>query len=174
MEFSLDLKSFAEPKKRLVIGILLFALGAVCILGQDWYAGVTKESCKQVEAVFKDCKYHSVEEGRDVNDIYLVFEDYGTNLDVHPSCADERLTQRLFDLQPGAKMKLLANEKTGEIYELEVEGDIWLDFDTAKEKIDNNVMIVKYAGFAALSIGGIFFITALIALIRKGIITGKK
>lgn len=44
-------------------------LGAVCILGQDWYAGVTKESCKQVEAVFKDCKYHSVEEGRDVNDI---------------------------------------------------------------------------------------------------------
>lgn len=61
-------------------------LGAVCILGQDWYAGVTKESCKQVEAVFKDCKY--------------------------PSCADERLTQRLFDLQPGTKMKPAAEKMT--------------------------------------------------------------
>ena len=39
----------------------------------------------------------------------------GTNLDVHPSCADERLTQKLFDLQPGTKMKPAAEKMTASI-----------------------------------------------------------
>lgn len=174
MEISLDLKSFADPKKRLVLGILLLALGAVCILGQDWYSGVTRENCIQVEAVFEDCKYHSIDDGADVNDIYLVFEDYGSNLDIHSSCADDRLTQRLFDLQSGTKMKLLVNETTNEIYELEVDGELWLDFDRAKEKIDKNVTIVKYVGFAFLPIGAVCLITGVIALIWKAIVPERR
>lgn len=174
MGLSFDLKSLADPKKRLVIGILFLVLGAVSILGQDWYSGVTRENCIQVEAVFEDCKYHSIEEGIDVNNIYLVFEDYGSNLDIHSSCADDRLTQKLFDLKSGTKMKLLVNEKTNEIYELEVEGELWLDFGTAKEKIDKNVTIVKYVGFVALPIGAICFITAVIDLLWKAIARGRK
>jgi len=174
MEFSLDLKSIAEPKKRLVLGLLFLVLGAVCVFGQDWYSGVTRESCKYVEAVFEECKFHTLDEGKNNHDIYLVFEDYGSNLDIHSSCADDQLTQRLFDLPSGTKMNLLVNEKTNEIYELEVEGDIWLDFDTAKEKIDKNVMIVKYAGFVALPIGAICFITAVFALVWKLIGRGRK
>ena len=174
MEFSLDFKSFAEPKKRLVLGILLLALGAVCILGQDWYSGVTRENCIQVETVFEECKYHSIEEGIDTNNIYLVFEDYGSNLDIHSSCADDRLTQKLFDLKSGTKMKLLVNETTNEIYELEVDGELWLDFDTSKEKIDKNVTIVKYVGFVVLPIGAICIITAVIALLWRAIVPERR
>ena len=167
MEFSLDFKSFAEPKKRLVIGILFVVLGAVCIFGQGWYSGVTRENCIQVEAIFEDCKYHSIDDGIDNNNIFLVFEDYGSDLDIHPSYADDRLTQRLFDLPSGTKMKLLVNEKTNEIYELEVSDELWLDFDTAKQKIDKNLTIVKYVGFVFLPIGAICVITAIIGLLKK-------
>ena len=174
MGLSFDLRSLANPKKRLVMGILFLVLGAVCVLGQDWYSGVTRENSTQVEAVFEDCKYHSQDRGINTNDIYLVFEDYGSNLDIHPSCADDQLTQRLFDLPSGTKMKLLVNETTNEIYELEVAGDIWLDFDTAKQKIDKNVTIVKYVGFVFLPIGAVCLITVVIALIWKAIVPGRR
>ena len=45
----------------------------------------------------------------------MVFEDYGSDLGIQPSCADDRLTQRLFDLPSGTKMKLLVKGKTNEI-----------------------------------------------------------
>ena len=174
MVLSFDAKSIADPKKRLVMGILFLILGVVSIFGQDWYSGVTRESCTQVEAVFKDCKYYSHDGGINTNNIYLTFEDYASNLDIHPSCADDRLTQRLYDLPSGTKMKLLINENTNNIYELEVAGDIWLDFDTAKEKIDKNVTIVKYVGFVLFPLGIICLITAVIALLWKAIVRRKK
>lgn len=64
-------------------------------------------------------------------------------------------------------MKLLVNEKTNEIYELEVSDELWLDFDTAKQKIDKNLTIVKYVGFVFLPIGAICVITAIIGLLKK-------
>ena len=166
MGISIDLSSLLEPKKRLLIGILLIVLGAMA-MGRDANSGVTREDCIQVEAIFKDCKYYaSSNKGMDSNDIYLVFKDYTSNLDIHSSCADDRLTQRLFDLESGTKMRLLVNQKNLTVFELEVEGDIWLDFDTAKEKIEKNLSIVRYVGKGLGVAGIICFITAIFSLLR--------
>lgn len=167
MGFSIDLSSILEPKKRLLMGILFIVFGVIAVWGKDGNSGVTREDCIRVEAVFKDCRYYaSGGDGIDTNDIYLVFEDYNSNLYLHSSCANDRLTQRLFDLKAGAKMRLLVNERTNTVYELEVEGDTWLDFDTAKEKIENNLNILGHVGKVLFVAGIICFITALFSLIR--------
>ena len=164
MSFSFGLRDLADPMKRLVMGILLLALGVFCQIGKDWYQGVDRSTCTEVEATFDDCKYRSIDGAVDANSIYLTFEDYSRDVDIHSSCADDELTQRLMELKSGTKMKLLVHEKTNLAYELKVNGEIWLDFDDARVSIEKNNNIITIVGYIMLGLGVIFAISAIIPM----------
>lgn len=163
MEFSFDFNSLREPKKRLLLSILLLAIGAFCMVGLDWNDGVTRDNCVTLEVTFDDCKYHSIDDAIDSNSIYLTFQDYSTNLDIHASCANDRLTQDLMELRSGTKMKLVVNEDTRHIYELSVDGETWLAFDDAIKKISNNMVFGKYIGYAAMAAGALCLLTVIVS-----------
>lgn len=163
MEFSFDLQSLKDPKKVLFLGILLLVIGAFCFVGLDWNDGVTRENCVTLEATFDDCKYRSGEKGLDSNSIYLTFRDYSDNLDIHSSCANDKLTRDLMELRSGTKMKIVASEQTRYIYELSVNGETWLAFDDAMGKISNNMAFGKNIGCLALAIGAVFCLTVVVS-----------
>lgn len=167
MEFSFDFKSLKSPKRRLLLGILLLVVGIICVSRHTWNFQVTRENCALIEATYKECKFHSLDSATDANSIYLTFTDYVSNLDIHSSCADDRLTQALMDLESGTKMRLLANEANHFIYELEVGGDTWLSFEEAITKIEKNMTIVMYAGYALLAMGSVLFLTAIYSLVKE-------
>ena len=164
MSFSFGLRDLADPMKRLVMGALLLALGIFCQIGKDWYQGVDRSTCTEVEATFYDCKYRSVDGAVDANSIYLTFEDYSNDVDVHSSCADDKLTQRLIELKSGTKMKLLVHEKTNLAYEIMVNGETWLDFDEARNEIKKNNNIITIVGYVMLGIGAIFAVSGVVPM----------
>ena len=167
MEFSFDLKSLKSPKKRLLLGVLLLVIGIICALGHTWNSQVTRDNCIMLEATFQECKFHTIDSAIDSNSIYLTFTDYSSNLDIHSSCADDRLTQALMELEAGTRMRLLVNEENYFIYELEVVGETWLSFDEAITKIEKNMTIVMYAGYALLAMGSVLFLTAIYSLVKE-------
>ena len=167
MELSFDLKSLKSPRRRLLLAILLLVIGIVCISRHTWNSQVTREKCVWVEATYKECKFHSLDSATDANSIYLTFTDYASNLDIHSSCADDRLTQALMELDSGTKMRLLVNEENRFIYELEVGGDIWLSFEEVMKKIEKNMTIVMYVGYALLAIGSVLFLTSIYSLVKE-------
>jgi len=169
MEFTFDFRSLMDPKKRLLLGILLLVIGVACVLGHTWNAGVSRDNCITVEAIFDDCKYRTIDEATDSNSIYLTFQDYSSNLDIHPSCANDMLTQDLMELRAGTKMQLVVNEETRHIYELKVAGETWLSFEEAMEKIGRNMILVKNLGYAALAAGAICLLTAIVSLLWSAI-----
>jgi len=98
MSFSFGLRDLAAPKKRMIMGVLLIALGLFCMIGKNWYQGMERTDCVEVEATFDECKYRSdADGGIDVNSIYLTFDDYGSDLDIHSSCTKGKLTERLIN-----------------------------------------------------------------------------
>ncbi|MBQ8798840.1 MAG: hypothetical protein IJZ55_04670 [Lachnospiraceae bacterium] len=169
MEFSFDFRSLKDPKKRLLLGVLLLAVGIFCMVGLDWNSDVTRENCVEMVVTFDDCKYHSVDGGWDSNSIYLTFQDYSDNLDIHSSCANDRLTQDLMELKSGTKMRIVMNEETRHIYELEVDGSTWLGFEDAINKIEKNMVALEYLGYAALAAGALVFTVTVISLAFEAI-----
>ncbi len=170
MSFSFRLRDLADSKKRFVMGVLLIALGLFCMIGKDWYQRVERTDCTVVEATFDDCKYRSNHDGIDVKSVYLTFVDYSSDFDIHTSCAEKEFIQRLMNLKSGTKMKLLAHEKTGIIYELKVNGETWLDFDDARSSIEKNNNTITIVGYIMLGLGAIFAISAIIpCALRKNI-----
>ena len=167
MEFSFDLESLKSPKRRLILAILLLGIGIICVLRHTWNSQITSEKCTLIEATFKDCKYHSLSNSIDASSIYLTFTDYDTNLDIHSSCANDRLTQALMELDSGTKMRLLVNEENRHIYELEVAGETWLSFEEAMTKIEKNMTIVMYAGYVFLTMGSVLFLTSINSLLKE-------
>lgn len=165
MEFSFDVKSLTDPKKRLLLGILLLAVGVFCMIGPGRSSGVTREDCVTLMVTFDDCKYHSGDKGLDSNSIYLTFRDYSDHLDIHPSCADDKLTQDLMELRSGTKMQIVVSEETRHIYELSVDGEKWLNFDEAIKKIDKNMVMLKYFGYVAMAAGALFGLTGILPLL---------
>lgn len=164
MNFSIGVRDLANPWKRLIFGLLLIALGSFCVIGKNWYVGVDRADCISVEAIFDDCKYRSVDGGIDTNSIYLTFDDYGSNLDIHPSCASNILTDKLMHLKSGTKMNLMVYEKTLTVYEIKVNNEIWLDFDDACKKIENNYSIIGYVAYVFLAAGVLLVITFFVTL----------
>ena len=168
MSFSFGLRDLADPKKRMIMGVLLIALGLFCMIGKNWYQGMERTDCVEVEATFDECKYRSdADGGIDVNSIYLTFDDYGSDLDIHSSCTKGKLTERLMNLKSGTKMKLLVHEKTGIIYELKVDGETWLDFDDARNSIEKNNNIITIVGYIMLGLGAVFTISAIIPFVFR-------
>ena len=172
MEFSFDFQSLKEPKKLLFLGVLLLAIGAFLFVGLDWNDGITRENCITLEVTLDDCKYRSGDKGLDANSIYLTFRDYSDHLDIHSSCAGDKLTQDLMELRSGTKMRLVVSEETRHIYEISVGGETWLTFEDAVKKINNNMEFGKCIGYVALAVGTVFTLTVLASLlwdeIRKG------
>lgn len=164
MGFSFGLRDLVDPKKRFFMGLLLLALGLFCHIGKDWYQGVERSTCTEVEATFDDCKYRSTDGGIDSNSIYLTFDDYSRDVDIHSSCADDKLTQRLMDLKSGAKMKFLVYEKTNLAYEIKVNGETWLDFDEARSEIKKNNNVITIVGYVMLGIGAIFAVSGVVPM----------
>ncbi len=164
MYFSFDIKDLANPKKRLLLGLLLIVLAVFCIIGKNWYVSVDREDCTSVEAIFDDCKYRSGNHGIEVNSIYLTFDDYGSDLDIHPSCASNELTEQLMNLKSGTKMELMVYEKTLTVYEIKVADKIWLAFDDACKKIENNYSIIRYVAYVFLVAGIVLLISCIVSL----------
>ena len=77
----------------------------------------------------------------------------------------DELTSTLIGLEKGAKMKILHSNKTSDIYELWANGELLLDFDTAKAKIEENITFLKYFGYVLLPLGAVSFISS---FIKKG------
>lgn len=173
MEFSFDLQSLKDPKKMLFLGALLLVIGAFCFVGPKWNDGVTRENCITLEVTFDDCKYRSGDKGLDSNSIYLTFRDYSDNLDIHSSCANDKLTEDLMELRSGTKMKIVTNEQTRYIYELSVNGETWLGFDEAIEKISNNMAFGRNIGYVTMAAGAVFCMAGFVSLLF-GRIKGKK
>ena len=164
MSFSFGLRDLVDPRKRLIMAVLLMALGLFCWIGKDWYQGVDRSDCLVVEATFDDCKYRSIDGAIDSNSIYLTFKDYSHNIDLRSSCADDNLTQRLMELKSGTKMKLLVYEKTNLAYEIKVNGDTWLDFNDARDYIRKNNDLITIVGCIMLGIGAILVVSSIVSL----------
>lgn len=169
MEFSFDFNSLKEPKKRLLLGMILLVFGIACVAGKEWNAEVAKDNCVAVEATFDECKYRSGAKGTDLNSIYLTFTDYDDDLDIHSSCTDDGLIQDLMELKSGTKMQLMVNEETRCIYELKVGGKTWLSLDDAVEKIDENMLTLRNIGYVLIVAGGLFVLTFIVSLVWKKI-----
>ena len=174
MEFSFDFQSLKEPKKLLFLGILLLAIGAFLFVGLGWNDGVTRENCITLEATLEDCKYRSGDKGLDSNSIYLTFRDYSDDLDIHSSCANDKLTQDLMKLRSGTKLRIVMSEETRYIYEISVGGETWLTFEDAIEKINNNMEFGKCIGYVALAVGAVFTLTVLVSLLWEGVRKGMQ
>lgn len=165
MEFSFDFNSLKEPKKRLLLGIILLAFGIACLAGKEWSANETRDKCVAVEATFDECKYRSGAKGTDLNSIYLTFTDYDDDLDIHSSCTGDGLIQDLMDLKSGTKMQLMVNEETRYIYDLKVLGETWLSIDDSVQKIGENMLILRYIGYVLLVAGGLFVLSFIVPLV---------
>lgn len=166
MEIPLNLKTLSNPLARLLLGIVLIIIGTLCFVGQNWYSGITRENCKEVETSLdkvlatriNDTSSHKIE---------LFFEDYDQSLVVHSSCSSVELMSDLLDLEKGTKMTVIHSNKNSNIYELRVNGEVWLDFDTTKAKIDENIAFLKYVGYVLIPIGAILIISAAVSAVVK-------
>ena len=165
MEFSFDFNSLKEPKKRLLLGIILLAFGIVCLAGKEWSATEARDKCVAVEATFDECKYRSGAKGTDLKSIYLTFTDYDDDLDIHSSCTGDGLIQDLMDLKSGTKMQLMVNEETRYIYDLKVLGETWLSIDDSVQKIGENMLILRNIGYVLLVAGGLFVLSFIVPLV---------
>lgn len=168
MSFSFGLRDLADPKKRLIMGVMFIALGVFCVIGKGWYNGIERTDCVMVDVTFDDCKYRSDGDGGiDVHNVYLTFDDYSSDLDIHSSCANDKLIEKLMNLKSGTNMKLLINDKTKTVYEIKVGGEIWLDFEDAKEAIEKNINIIQIVAYVLLVVGVVLIISATIPLIFR-------
>ncbi|MBQ8614516.1 MAG: hypothetical protein IJ416_09910 [Ruminiclostridium sp.] len=164
MEISLNAETLSKPWCRALIGIILIAAGIICFTFQNRYSGITRENCTAVETSFSELRTDLATE-KSTYRIWLLFEDYDNSLDIHPSCVTDELTSTLIGLEKGAKMKILHSNKTSDIYELWANGELLLDFDTAKAKIEENITFLKYFGYVLLPLGAVSFISS---FIKKG------
>ncbi|MBQ7004310.1 MAG: hypothetical protein IJN11_08020 [Oscillospiraceae bacterium] len=160
MEFSLNKETFANPLKRFLFGVLILIISIVVVFVSGQYAGVTKENCLQVEAVFDKCKSRSSQTSEGHFTYYLVLEDNPSEYIIHPSFEHSHLVGDLLALRSGTPVTLLVDEKSGTIYELVVDGETWLPFDEAKKSIDKNMVLARYIAYVCAGVGGICILSA--------------
>ena len=167
MEFSLNKQTIADPVKRFFFGLLMVVLCIVFMYGFGFYSDVTRENCLQVEATLDKCKSRSSQTSQDGFTYYLTFKDHDIDYSIHQSCDKGHLIEDLLKLPSGTEIRLLANEPTGTIYELEVNGEIWLAFDDAKAQIGNNMQLARYIIYVCFAVGAICILSSGVSLILK-------
>jgi hypothetical protein len=94
--------------------------------------------------------------------IDLEFTDYD-ELTIPGSCANKALEERLEAIPEGTKLHLLVHPKSGEVLQIEQDGEILLAFDNAQMRIRKDAV-----AFGVL--GGFLYLCAgylLVGLIRK-------
>ncbi len=171
MEFSLDKQTFADPKKRLLIGVLMIIICIVFFKIGVLQMGVSREECLQVEATLDECKSRSSQTDQGGFTYYLTFEDHDREYTIHSSCDRGDLIDKLLALRSGAEIGLLVDEPTGIIYELEVNGELWLSFDDAKKQIEQNMKIGSYIVYVCMAVGAVCIISAGVSFVmgrKKG------
>ncbi|MBE6846660.1 MAG: hypothetical protein IJC75_03730 [Oscillospiraceae bacterium] len=168
MELSLNKETLADPKKRLLIGVLTIIICLVAIHISGLYAGVTKESCMEIQGKFEECKSRSSQTSTGDVSYYLMLEEQGSDYAIHASCEDGVLIEDLLKLRAGAPVRLLVDEPTGTVYEIEVRGEMWLSFEDAQKQIGGNMKLIKYMVYIFMAVGAVCVVTAVGAfLFRK-------
>lgn len=159
MEFEFNAENLSKPWFRLVIGIIFVVAGIFCFT--DMYSGITRENCVEAEVTLYEMRV-DLTDTKNSRDIWLIFEDYDDSLNIHPSCVTDEFLSDMLTLKKGAKMKILHSTKNSNIYELWVNDEKWLDFDTANQKINENANLLKYAGYGLVPVGAIFIISVIL------------
>lgn len=165
MEFSLDKQTIADPKKRFLFGVLMVVICIGCYFVANSFFGVTRESCLQVDATFDQCKSRSSQTSQGSITYYLTFEDHDNEYTIHPSCEEGHLIEDLLDLRSGAAVRLLIDESSQTIYELEVNGKLWLAFDDAKKQIEANIQLGLYIIYVCFAVGAVCIISSIISFL---------
>lgn len=160
MEFAFTAENLAKPWFRAIVGIILVIAGIVCVTSTSTHPDITREDCIEAEVTLYDLRADSNRIGNGNRGMWLIFDDYDS-FSIHSSCGTDELVSAMFKLKKGTKMTILHTENNGNIYGIWVNGECLLDFDTAKEKIDNNVSMVIYAGYILLPAGAILAVSAL-------------
>lgn len=167
MEFSLSAESLSRPWYRALAGVVLIVIGIAFFTLQKPNSDITREDCTEVEASLYDLRVEWSDDGV-TNGIWLIFDDYDKTLDIHSSCVTDELLSDLIDLEKGTRMKFLHSNESSNIYELWVDGEKWLDFDTTKATISGNMAIVKYVSYGLIPVGALLIISVpVMELIKK-------
>lgn len=164
MEFSLNAETLSKPWFRAVVGIILIVAGFLAVTSQSNYSGITRENCIEAEVTLYEFRVNSADVKFN-RGVWFIFDDYDRSLSLHSSCVSDKLMSDVLKLEKGTEMKVLYSEKNGTIYEMSVNGEQWLDFDTANSEIAGNIAILKYGGYVLLPVGAVL---AASAFIKKG------
>ena len=168
MEIPLTAENLSKPWFRAVIGIILVIAGFFFTDADGVYKDVTRESCVEGEGTLYDLRVDSLK-GNTIRGMWLIFDDYEQSLTIHASCSSDELISTMYKLKKDkTKLSFVHATDNGCIYELWANGEKLLDFETSKEKINNNVSLIKYVGYAFIPLGAVLFLTSFIKFKKKG------
>lgn len=159
MELTFNAENLSKPWFRALIGVIFILAGFFCLITQNQHSDITRENCIEAEGHLYELRTSSNKYGG-ARGMWLIFEDYDMSLNIHSSCATDELTSKMLSFKKGTKMKFLHGSEDANIYELWVNDELLLDFDTAKKKIDENIAIGTYIGYVLLPAGVIFAVSA--------------
>ncbi|MBE6759844.1 MAG: hypothetical protein E7554_07125 [Ruminococcaceae bacterium] len=166
MKISLEINrnTLQSPKIRLILCLLAFVVAATCLYGNR-ADEMARESMTPVTAVFSECRYRSSDSAINSNDIYLDFDDHD-RLYLYQKCATDELTQRLIELEPGAKAEMLVEPYGRYITELEIDGEMWMSFETMQRTMVGQDTVFKWVSIVLFIVGGVLALSLLPELIR--------
>ena len=166
MEFTFNAENLSKPWFRALIGVIFIVAVFFCLTSDGVYSGITRESCIEGEGTIYDLRVDSLN-GSAKRGMWLVFDDYEQSLTIHSSCSSDELVSAMYEIKKdGTRLRFLHSEG-GTIYELWADGKQLLNFETSREKVDENIAIVKYLGYVLLPVGAVFLISSFIKFNKK-------
>ncbi len=167
MEIPLTVENLSKPWFRAIIGVVIIIAGIFFTNATDIYSDVTRESCIEGEGTIYDLRVDSMQ-GNGKRGMWIIFDDYEQSLNIHASCSSDELVTIMYKLEKEkTRLKFLHGAENGNIYELWADGKQLLDFETSKKKINNNVSMIVYVGYAFIPIGALLFISSFIKFKKK-------
>ena len=166
MEIPINAETMSKPWFRALIGIICIIAGYFCFTMPDQYSGVTRESCTEAEVVLYELRMGEMRNGLP-NGMWLIFDDYDLSLDIHSSCVTNELADAMRGLKKGTKMTILHSNSSSNIYELTINGEVLLDFDTANRKINENASLGRYIGYFLMPVGAVLIISVPVMILVK-------
>lgn len=167
MEIPLTIENLAKPWFRAVIGVLLIVAGFFFSNSGDVYDDITRENCVAGDGTIYDLRVDSMN-GTQKRGMWIIFDDHDRSLVIHASCSSDELVSTMYKLEKEkTRLKFLYGEENGTIYELWADGKQLLDFETSKEKIDNNVVLIDYIGYVFIPLGALLVISSFIKFKKK-------
>ena len=125
-----------------VIGLFL---GYIFMQMPKWNAEITRDEATHIAGYYQACDV-SYRKGR-IHSISLILSNTD-KLFIHQTCASEALVESLSAIPQDTEITLLIHPNSHNIMEIEVNGEILLDFEHSQELLSNNA-----SGFFFLGIG---------------------